>query len=208
MEQFWKYVENNPRQTSTKADRVAYVLPDYYAYGFRGPNDKVWGIWESDSNINSQTPTYDLSMAVGYVLMLYMDKIDLVYENSQSATSYGYKGLIYWNDSRIFQPEDQFPDISPMPTPTTAPQPSPTPTQMPTPTPTITPSPVPTETTATPFLTPTPSPDIDKNFWLPTTYIYALTTGIILMGLAGSILWISQNRNRLKRKSSKISKKC
>ena len=49
LKQFWDYMENNPRENSATSDRVAYVLPKDYGYGFRGPNDKIWGLWKADS---------------------------------------------------------------------------------------------------------------------------------------------------------------
>ena len=194
LEQFWQYVQSHPRKTSTASGRVAYVLPDYYAYGFRGPDDKIWGIWESNSDVNSETPTYDLSMAVGYVLMLYMDKIDLVYENGQSANSYGYSGLIYWNDPRLFQPQDQFPNISPLPSPpsTLTPTPSATPsvTQSPTPSPSEAPSSTPVQTSP-----PTSSNDPPSNSLPLQQYFIALTASAVTAISVGSVYWL-RKRNK------------
>ena len=48
MKQFWQYVKANPRTITPVSDRTAYVLPEDYAYGFRGPNDKIWGLWQAD----------------------------------------------------------------------------------------------------------------------------------------------------------------
>jgi len=48
LKQFWQFVQVNPRNKNSSDDRVAYVLPKDYAYGFRGPNDRIWGLWEAD----------------------------------------------------------------------------------------------------------------------------------------------------------------
>ena len=44
LKQFWNYARNNPRTPQALSEKVAYVLPKDYAYGFRGPNDKILGI--------------------------------------------------------------------------------------------------------------------------------------------------------------------
>ncbi len=41
LKQFWEYMQDNPRENSATSDRVAYVLPKDYGYGFRGPNDRI-----------------------------------------------------------------------------------------------------------------------------------------------------------------------
>jgi hypothetical protein len=60
LKQFWRYVQDNPRESEPISDRVAYVLPKDYAYGFRGPNDKIWGLWEADAL------SYELSCKVNF----------------------------------------------------------------------------------------------------------------------------------------------
>ena len=43
MQQFWQYAQANPRPSDPPSSRVAFVLPNDYGYGFRGPDDKIWG---------------------------------------------------------------------------------------------------------------------------------------------------------------------
>ena len=63
MKQFWQYTQNNPRNSFPSSDRVAYVLPQDCAFGFRGPNDKIWGLWEA-----SEDPiAYELSISVNII---------------------------------------------------------------------------------------------------------------------------------------------
>jgi hypothetical protein len=52
LKQFWEYVKTNPRPSNPVNERVAYVLPPDFGYGFRGPNDWLWGIW-NDSALSS-----------------------------------------------------------------------------------------------------------------------------------------------------------
>jgi hypothetical protein len=181
MEQFWQYVQNNPRKITQASERVAYVLPDYYAYGFRGPDDKIWGIWEADSI------AYDLSMGVGFMLQQYGDNLDIVHENGQPANSYGYSAVVYWNDPRLFQP--QLPDI-PIPTPT----PTPTPTSTATPPPTSTPSPSPS-TLPTPSPTPEISPTPTQQASTPssTENAYALLAAVVIASAVLTLVLAKKN---------------
>jgi hypothetical protein len=48
LKRFWQYAKDNPRTSDPIRNRVAYVLPKDYAYGLRGPDDKIWGLWEAD----------------------------------------------------------------------------------------------------------------------------------------------------------------
>ena len=49
LKKFWNYINHNSIAKDALNDRVAYVLPKDYGYGFRGPNDKIWGLWEADT---------------------------------------------------------------------------------------------------------------------------------------------------------------
>ncbi|MDX1787914.1 MAG: hypothetical protein R3205_07450, partial [Psychrobacter sp.] len=49
LEDFWQFTKDNPRNERQNQERVAFVLPMGYGYGFRGPNDKIWGLWENDT---------------------------------------------------------------------------------------------------------------------------------------------------------------
>jgi hypothetical protein len=94
MKQFWQYVQANPRIVSPVSDRTAYVLPEDYAYGFRGPQDKIWGLWQADSI------TTDISMSVASLLQIFGNNLDIVYP-SQTLESKGYHNIVYWNDTRL-----------------------------------------------------------------------------------------------------------
>jgi hypothetical protein len=124
LQQFWQYAQDNPRKSNPLSDRVAYVLPNGYGYGFRGPNDKIWGIWEADAL------SYNVSISINSLLDEYGTKLDIIYDDGLlSGNMKGYSKLIYWNDPTL--PVYQ----SPKPSPSTPPMPSPTPTQTPASTP-------------------------------------------------------------------------
>ena len=92
LEQFWEYAQNNPRMSKKINDRVAYVLPKDYGYGFRGPNDKIWGLWEADDF------SLELCTNLGSLLKQYGDKLDIIYDDGlNSSNTSAYAKLIFWN---------------------------------------------------------------------------------------------------------------
>jgi len=92
LEQFWEYAQNNPRTSKKINDRVAYVLPKDYGYGFRGPNDKIWGLWEADDF------SLELCTNLGSLLKQYGDKLDIIYDDGlNSSNTSAYAKLIFWN---------------------------------------------------------------------------------------------------------------
>jgi hypothetical protein len=88
IKEFWQYTKEHPRSQSSSSDRVAFVLPEAYGYGFRGPTDSIWGLWPSD------TYSTKLSIAVGEKLAEYGEKLDIVYNQTQLAIA-GYSQLIF-----------------------------------------------------------------------------------------------------------------
>ncbi len=91
---FWHYVQNNPRSSVPLSDRVAYVLPKDYAYGFRGPDDKIWGFWEAD-NFSDQ-----LCQNLGTLIEKYEYNLDIIYDDGlEPNNTYGYSQLIFWNET-------------------------------------------------------------------------------------------------------------
>ena len=97
LKRFWQYSQQNNRQTIPISERVAYVLPKNYAYGFRGPNDKIWGLWEADEL------SVPISVTLGNLLEQHTSKLDIIYEDiNQTSNSNEYTLLISWNDTSTF----------------------------------------------------------------------------------------------------------
>jgi len=92
LQRFWAYVHNNPRKSNPVSGRSAYVLPNAYGYGFRGPQDHIWGLWEADAL------AYNMSINVKSLLNEYGEKLDIIYDDGlQLGNNYGYHQLIYWD---------------------------------------------------------------------------------------------------------------
>jgi hypothetical protein len=110
---FWNYTQDNPRNTGA-TKKVAYVLPEGYGYGFRGPEDKIWGIWDADMT------SFMLSISVNIMLQKYGSNVDIIYEDPQLPNStFGYSEVVYWNNpaavSDLWPKDWPIPTISPSP---------------------------------------------------------------------------------------------
>jgi hypothetical protein len=107
LRRFWQYAQTNPRRSSPVSNRVSFVLPKDYGYGFRGTNDKLWGLWDADAL------SYNISTSVSRLLDEYGDKLDIIYDDGLlPGNTYGYSKLIYWDDPSLSQPPSQTPQPS------------------------------------------------------------------------------------------------
>jgi hypothetical protein len=93
---FWNHVKNNSRNGAYTAN-TAYVLPKDYGYGFRGPDDKIWGLWEADEL------TLKIWEDVNSLLVEYGSNLDIVYETkiADESIDFPYNKLIFWNGTII-----------------------------------------------------------------------------------------------------------
>jgi uncharacterized membrane protein len=96
MEKFWKYIKTNSHMKAYQAD-TAYVLPKDYGYGFRGPNDTIWGLWPADvlspkvwSETKSLIDKYGINLDIVYETRIDGQRINLPYDK-----------LIFWNGTTI-----------------------------------------------------------------------------------------------------------
>ena len=91
LERFWQYIKENPRASNQVNERVGFVLPKDYAYGFRGPEDKIWGLWKDE------IVSLNVSISLNSKLEQYSDKLDIIYDEIAKPETLGYKQLFYWN---------------------------------------------------------------------------------------------------------------
>ena len=90
LKNFWQYVKAHPRENDNGMDRVAYVLPKDFGYGFRGPEDKIWGLWEGDELVSA------ISEDVGFLLEEYGSKLDIIYDDRLKLDN-TYLKYYFWN---------------------------------------------------------------------------------------------------------------
>jgi hypothetical protein len=90
LEMFWQYTKDHSRPADLLDGMVAYVLPKDYGYGFRGSDDKVWGLWENDE-LSSK-----VSEDLGVLLEEYGYKLDIIYDDGLELDD-TYKQYFFWN---------------------------------------------------------------------------------------------------------------
>lgn len=186
LKQFWLYIHNNPRNSHPVEERTALVLPEGYAYGFRGPDDKIWGEWYANDF------AYHLSVDVNSLLEQYGTKLDIIYDDSlQEGETHGYGKLIWWNNTSIMPSLSPTTEPSPSHTPPSSLTPTDTPDLPPTPSPTALPSQLPSNLTPTHKPTPIQNPQNGQNTY--TGYEYAAAAGGAIL-IAAVITMILRRR--------------
>ncbi|MGA3111080.1 MAG: hypothetical protein ABSE15_03510 [Candidatus Bathyarchaeia archaeon] len=103
IKQFWQYAQANPRTTSEPSERSVYVLPQDFGFGFRSPNDTIFGLWNANwDGSSSLTFVADISMCVVTFLQMCGDSLDIIYPVSNpNIEALGYKNVLYWNDTTV-----------------------------------------------------------------------------------------------------------
>jgi hypothetical protein len=98
MKNFWEYASENPRESHPVKDRLAFVLPENFAYGFRGPLDKIWGLWEAES-----IPEFseELCTELNRLMVEYDKNLDIIYNDHLELDVYGK--YFFWNGT-ILEP--------------------------------------------------------------------------------------------------------
>ncbi|MGB9853708.1 MAG: hypothetical protein ACPLRY_02735 [Candidatus Bathyarchaeales archaeon] len=90
---FWDYAKKFPQPQP--ASNTAYVLPQNYGYGFRGPHDQIWGLWGSDE---LSPKVWD---EVNSLLASSGTKLDIVYDTKELSRESRYERLIFWNGTKM-----------------------------------------------------------------------------------------------------------
>jgi len=98
MKRFWQYTQTNPRGSiseSRTSTQTAYVLPKDYGWGFRGLEDKVWGIWVDELSTK-------IGNDLNYLLHTHHLSLDIIYDDPKYYVEFGqYYKLIFWNGTII-----------------------------------------------------------------------------------------------------------
>ena len=95
LERFWNNMHNNPGSFASSNAEVAYVIPKDYGFGFRNPNDTIWGLFPSDlltPKIWDDTTT---------LLTRYGTNLNIIYDDPEviGPTMNNYTKVFYWNQT-------------------------------------------------------------------------------------------------------------
>jgi hypothetical protein len=92
LRRFWNYMKNNPHTYGQNVAKVAYILPKDYGFGFRHPDDTIWGLWPADEL--SEKIWKDANMLTkkhGFLL-------DILYEDTKPSLE-RYTKRYFWNET-------------------------------------------------------------------------------------------------------------
>jgi len=95
MENFWNQIHSNPSSFDSSKARVAYVVPENYGFGFRNPDDTIWGLFPADgvsSKIWNDTE---------FLLGKYGTNLNIIYDEPGviDPTLKDYEKVFYWNQT-------------------------------------------------------------------------------------------------------------
>lgn len=91
MRQFWEYTLVNPSEAQAVNNRVAYIIPNYYGWGMRHLDDKIWGIWNPDEK-SSIIWNNMIKLESKYGL-----RLDIIYDDPSTEGKRKYYQTYYWN---------------------------------------------------------------------------------------------------------------
>ena len=85
----------------------AYVVPEDYGFGFRSPNDTIWGLFPADSlspKIWDDTEILLYGIVSSYELpsqYYYYSNLNIIYDNPTviGSTLKNYAKVFYWNQT-------------------------------------------------------------------------------------------------------------
>lgn len=95
LKSFWQYAKNSPRTTDMSEGRVAFVLPKDFAYGFRGPKDRIWGLDEATAFSN------ETCIILNSQLEAYGTKLDVIYDEISDYSQCPYDKITFWNGTML-----------------------------------------------------------------------------------------------------------
>jgi len=99
LENFWNYKNDNPKKHGSLTGDVAFVLPQDYGFGFRDPDDKVWGLWNDQysseiwNEVNDLLDEYGTRLDIVYYDIEFNDKLGECYSEVftwESETASGF----------------------------------------------------------------------------------------------------------------------
>jgi len=94
MKRFWDYIHTNPERPTiycSTCTQIAYVLPEDYGWGFRGGDDKIWGLWVDEQSTQ-------LGKDVDYLLHNHHLSLDIIYDDPECYDKMQiYSKLYFWN---------------------------------------------------------------------------------------------------------------
>ncbi len=97
MKKFWDYIQTNPEIPGIycpTCTRTAYFLPKDFGWGFRGYEDKVWGLWIDKLSIQMGTD-------VDYLLHTHHLSLNIIYDDSKYYNNLQIYSKLYFSNGTV-----------------------------------------------------------------------------------------------------------
>ncbi|MCL4429552.1 MAG: hypothetical protein M1167_02250 [Chloroflexi bacterium] len=96
LQKFWNTLHNNPSSFGSNKAEAAYIVPKDYGFGFRHPNDTIWGLKPADEL--SQKIFNDTNKILP---AKYGSRFDILYDEPEviAPLLQNYTAVYYWNQT-------------------------------------------------------------------------------------------------------------
>jgi hypothetical protein len=96
LQHFWNTLHSNPDSFGSNKPEVAYIVPKDYGFGFRSPNDTIWGLKPADEL--SAKVFYDINNTL---IAKYGSHFDILYDEPEIIAPLlkNYAFVYYWNQT-------------------------------------------------------------------------------------------------------------
>jgi len=94
---FWSDIHTNPGQFGSNPAEAAYVLPANFGFGFRNPDDTIWGLFPATNDTSTGKIWNDTQI----LLATYDSKLNIIYDSPDviGPTLNDYTKVFYWNQT-------------------------------------------------------------------------------------------------------------
>ncbi len=94
LQKFWDTIHNNPASFGLNKPEAVYVVPADYGFGFRNPNDTIWGLFPAD------TLSPKIYGDINTLIAKYGSRFDILYDEPQATSLLsGYGQVFFWNQT-------------------------------------------------------------------------------------------------------------
>ena len=94
LERLWNSITETDSRADFSGPEAALVLPRYYGWGMRQPDDTIWGFWGPDDK------SLTIAKITDKLLAQYGVSLDIVYDDpAYPISEVNYKSIYYWDST-------------------------------------------------------------------------------------------------------------
>jgi len=97
LQKFWNDFHSNPGQFGSSSAEYAYVLPASFGFGFRNPDDTIWGLFPATDETGAGKVWNDTQL----LLAIFDSRLNIIYDYPGliEGTLKDYAKVFYWNQT-------------------------------------------------------------------------------------------------------------